>query len=319
MVAARRFATALLVTLCVLSTKTAASAIRCPDLLASGIPTRSPNAPDGSEFARRIGALDAASREAAIASQLQAGNVPSPVRRLVPVDLQRRPADRRAARITLCVAQDYLSIGSDGDFLRVPMGLATAIAAAAGFGFALPTRRMVDAIYEQAELRLAPQPLPPGEAMRSTAYYVHHNERIVAQHSALQSPTDLLVAGHKKDLVITNRLWANLGRVAIYGWHRPDGTPIQPLSTVHGARYADYSHGVRLVSLVAYVEGEARSLLDLLGDPEFAAALSDEGPIERVAELAQAVSGAAAKAAALAYEAKRLVEAAGRPQAAMRW
>jgi hypothetical protein len=155
--------------------------------------------------------------------------------------------------------------------------------------------------------------------MRSTAYYAHHNDRIVAQRMALQAPTDLLTAGHKKDLVITNRLWANLGRVAIYGWHRPDGTAIQPLSTVHGARYADYSHGARLVSLVAYVDGEARSLIELLENPKFAGALSDEGPIERVAELAHALSGSATKAAVLAREATRLVEAARRAQAAIRW
>ena len=91
--------------------------------------------------------------------------------------------------------------------------------------------------------------------------------------------------------MLTNRLWSKQGRVAIYGWHRPDGTPIQPLSTVHGARYADYSHGVRLVSLVAYVDGVPRSLLDLLQDPRIAGSLSDEGPIERVADLVHALAG----------------------------
>jgi hypothetical protein len=115
---------------------------------------------------------------------------------------------------------------------------------------------------------------------------------------------------------MTNRLWANLGRVAIYGWHRPDGTPIQPLSTVHGARYADYSHGVRLISLVAYVDGQARSLLELLEDPQFAETLSDEGPIRRVAELIQSLGGSAADSAAMARKAARLVQAAGRAQAA---
>ena len=53
----------------------------------------------------------------------------------------------------------------------MPMGLRTALAAAARFGFALPTPRMVDAIYEQAEFHLRPQPLPPGPEMRSNAYY----------------------------------------------------------------------------------------------------------------------------------------------------
>jgi hypothetical protein len=64
----------------------------------------------------------------------------------------------------------------------------------------------------------------------------------------------------------TNRPWSNPGRVAIYGWHRPDGNPIQPLNTVHGIRYADYSQGVRLVSDTAYVGGKATPLLTLLQD-----------------------------------------------------
>jgi hypothetical protein len=82
-------------------------------------------------------------------------------------------------------------------------------------------------------------------------------------------------------LVLTNRLLANPDRVAIYGWHEDGGRPIQPLSTVHGARYADYSHGVRLVSAMAYVDGAARPLLDLLEDPRLARLVSDEGPISR--------------------------------------
>jgi hypothetical protein len=42
--------------------------------------------------------------------------------------------------------------------------------------------------------------------------------------------------------VLKQRLWLQAGRVAIYGWQRAGGTPIQPLSNVDGAGYADYSH-----------------------------------------------------------------------------
>ena len=54
---------------------------------------------------------------------------------------------------------------------------------------------------------------------------------------------------------------------------------------MHGARYADYSHGVRLVSATAYVNGQPRSLLDVLQDPWLADIVSDEGPIIRLASL----------------------------------
>jgi hypothetical protein len=98
--------------------------------------------------------------------------------------------------------------------------------------------------------------------MRSNSYYWEHEQRIREQRLALHAPLGALTAGQKKDLVFTNRLWGKAGRVAIYGWHQHAGAPIQPLSTVHGARYADYSHGVRLVSAVAFVNGRARSILE---------------------------------------------------------
>ena len=95
-----------------------------------------------------------------------------------------------------------------------------------------------------------------------------------AGHSPVQ-----LTAGDKKDIVLTNRLASNPGRVAIYGWHWPGGTPIQPLSTVHGAAYADYSHGVRLVSETAFVNGRAVPLGDLLADARYGPLLNNEGPV----------------------------------------
>ena len=56
--------------------------------------------------------------------------------------------------ITICVAPDYLAIGSDSDFIRIPMGLETALSVTEHYGFTLPTRKMVDAIYDQAEVKL---------------------------------------------------------------------------------------------------------------------------------------------------------------------
>lgn len=300
---------AIAMTISIVVSSAAARATVCSDRLASDIPKRSPAAPNGAEFVRLVHGLTNVERETEIGSQLHAGNVPGFLRHLVPVRLHHELADGRAVEVTLCVARDYLSIGSDEDFLRIPMGLPTAVTTAISFGFMLPTKKMVDAIYEGAGSHLVPQPLPAGDEMRSTAYYADHNERIAVQRMTMHAPLSALMAGHKKDLVITNRLWSKLGRVAIYGWQLPDGTPIQPLSTVHGARYADYSHGVRLVSLVAYVDGRPRSLVDLLEDPEFGGVLSDEGPIRHVPELIQYLSGSTIDPATLALQAKRLVRA----------
>jgi hypothetical protein len=265
-----------------------AAADSCPEILSRGIPARSPSAKTGSEFVRQTAALSEPEREAVIAAQLTAGNLPGFLRRLKPVTLRGSSPGGEAVEITLCVAPDYLALGSDTDFLRIPMGLGTALATAARFGFVLPTPRMVDAIYEQAEVHLRPQPLPPGPGMRSNAYYWEHQKRIREQRIKLRAPLGALIAGQKKDVVVSNRLWQKVDRVAIYGWHQDAGAPIQPLSTVHGSRYADYSHGVRLVSAVAFVNGRARSIFDVLEDPSLAGIVSDEGPILRLVGLIRA-------------------------------
>jgi len=79
------------------------------------------------------------------------------------------------------------------------------------------------------------------------------------------------------------------GRVAIYGWHRTNGRPIQPLSTVHGARYADYSHGVRLVSQTAFIDGKPIDLKDVIQDRELAVIVNDEGPIRDLNRLVESL------------------------------
>ena len=262
-----------------------ASPDRCPGELALAIPARTADAADGSDIARRAKQLGAEDREILFRNELFAGNIPGFLRRLVPVTLGGTDASGRPAEVTLCVAPDYIAIGSDRDFLRVPMALDTALGVATRFGFVLPTRAMVDAFYAESPARLDPKPMKPGAQMTSTEYYVRHNRDIDLQRTARGLPLGALLTGHKKDLVLTERLRRKPGRVAIYGWHRPGGRPIQPLSTVHGAAYADYSHGVRLVSATVYVNGEPRSIFDVLEDPDLAPVLSDEGPIRDSAGL----------------------------------
>jgi hypothetical protein len=259
--------------------------ILCAQRSQAELPMRPAQAPTGADFVRQVAGMDEDDRETVIRDQLLSGNIPQFLRHLVPVTLAGTGSDGKPLRITLCVLPDYLAVGSDADFLLVPMRLATALIVAGKYGYILPTAKMVDAIYAQSTVRLAPQPLPAGDQMRSTDYYRHHNALVGAQRSATSGALGLLTAGDKKDLVITKRLWTNLERVAIYGWHTSDYRPIQPLSTVHGARYADYSHGVRLVSDTVYVDDTPRPIRALLSDPVLARSLNSEGPIDRLTEL----------------------------------
>ena len=242
---------------------------------AAGIPNAAPGAVGGREFATRVAGLEGAARDGEVRAELLAGDLPERLRHLAPVRLEGRVAGGGSVEITLCVMPDYLAVGSDQDALLVPMGLPTALEVAARYGFTLPTPRMVDAIYDAAAVKLDPEPLPAGSAMRSTAYLVQHDHLIAAQRAAKHAPQDALTAGHKKDLVATTRLASAPGRVAIYGWHRGPNHPIQPLSTVHGAGYADYSHGVRLVSRTVYVNGAPRQIDAVLADPQIGPLLAD--------------------------------------------
>jgi len=238
--------------------------------------------------------MDSQDREKAILEEISKGNLPAFLRKLVPVRLHSELANGQGLTATIFVTPDYLAIGSDSDFLRIPMNLHTAATIAERFGFILPTRKMVDAIYLQSSYHLMPQPLPAGPQMRSTEYYSTHNQMIENQMRAMGAPLGALISGDKKDVVMSNRLAAYIGRIAIYGWHRGPGQPIQPLSTVHGANYADYSHGVRLISEWALVNGKLQSIRQLLQDPATAKVLSDEGPIHLNPNLFAAGSAAIA-------------------------
>jgi len=257
----------------------------CNDGLLARIPSRTPTALTGSGFAKSIEGLSGSDREEKIEAELLSGDMPKFLRKVAPITLQGQLPNGEWVHVTVCVLTDYLAIGSDRDFLTTPMRLATALNVASQFGFTLPTSKIVDAIYDQAEVHLEPQPLPASDEMRSTDYYWHHNELIAEQRAELGVQPGVLTAGHKKDLVITNRLWRFPDRVAIYGWHRATGDPIQPLSTVHGARYADYSHGLRLVSTLIWVNGKRMPIFTALTDSQLSWVLSNEGPLPRITDL----------------------------------
>lgn len=257
----------------------------CKSSLTNSIPSRNRNAIGGSRFVARADESSGARREALILNQVLAGNIPSFLRNLQPVTITKVMPNGTRTEITLCVMADYIAVGSDSDFLRVPMGMKAATTIAQRFGFALPTPKIVDTIYAQTEKHLTPRPMTPGPKMSSTEYYSQHNRLVEQQRRTKRIPLGSLLSGQKKDLVITNRLRDKPGRVAIYGWQEPDGIPIQPLSTVHEAEYADYSHGVRLISTTAYVNGDRRSLYDLLEDPKLASMISKEGGIPNASQL----------------------------------
>ncbi|MBX3433078.1 MAG: hypothetical protein KF847_07140 [Pirellulales bacterium] len=238
-------------------------------------PPRRAGAIGGTEFARRIADLPRERREAAIFAEIAAGNVPEFLRKLQRVAISATDADGRSIEVVVEVAPDVLAVGSDADFLRIPMTPQTAQRLADRLGCTLPTRKLVDAIDAAATVRLAPQPLT--EDRESVAAFVESNRRIEIQRGT--NSLEALVTGAKKDVVLSPRIFERPDRVAIYGWRQLDGEPIQPLTIVHVDWYVDYSHGVRLIRNAALVDGKAVAVTDLLSDPRTAGLVSDEGPM----------------------------------------
>lgn len=243
------------------------------------VPARASKAVTGTVFARQTADLSGRERQMRAVAELRRGNMPDFLRNLKPVRLTYKPADADTVVAVIWVTPDYLAIGSNNDFLRMPLTYPSATAIATVFGCVLPTKKMVDAIYAQATCHLAPDPMPAGPQMRSIAYYLTYRQKIRAQRQQIGGRLGELTAGHKKDVVLTDRLNSHPGRIAIYGWHRLNGHPIQPLSTVHGARYADYSHGIRLVYQTVTINGKPYNILDALKNPALAPVLNDEGII----------------------------------------
>lgn len=230
----------------------------------------------GRVFMASIDSLVRDQREAAVQRELLNGNIPDLLRALRTVRDSATTADGRLHVIEYDVMPDYLAVGSNDDFVRIPMTPRTAQAFAQAYGYVLPTRRMVDAIWRAAEDQLDPQPLT--DMREASATFLQHHQLIEAQRGARDRTR--LVAGIKKDVVVSNRLLERADRVAIYGWHYPDGRPIQPLYVGHVDWYVDYSHGVRMVRRTMRVDGVSMTFEQIATHPELHVLLSDEGPLK---------------------------------------
>lgn len=236
-----------------------------------GLPPRSPDAIQGRRWMDSIALMMGKEREAAILGQILSGNVPGFLRRWIPIRL-----DAAGKSVIVLVMPDVLSVGSDQDWVRTPMTPQSAQRIADLTDALLITDTISDAVYRQADLRLNPVPLTKLRDRSGT--FLFHHDQVEAQRG--NAPLGRLVAGIKKDVVLTNRLLDRPDRVAIYGWHRQGGKAIQPVYAGHVNWYVDYSHGIRLVSNRCWVDGEERSLRDLLQSTEFGPNLASDGPLK---------------------------------------
>ncbi len=246
------------------------------------IPPRPDDALPCSAFMEGIRNLPFEVREERIYQEISGGNLPEFLRHPVPLESSFTDVQGREHTVKYQVLPDYLAVGSDADFCRLPMGPRTAQRIAGLFGACLPTRKLVDDISQHAEIRLEPVTYyPVGDANERVEQFLRHNEEIELQREEQGGALGRLLAGIKKDVVISNLLSDpdRTDHVVIYGWHRPDGRPIQPLTNVHIDAYVDYSHGVRLLNSDLMVDGVPMTMAGVLQDSVLYRLVSDENGI----------------------------------------
>ncbi len=233
------------------------------------LPARDSSASAGTAFIQRISALDPVARDTAVEDEVLKGNVPNFLRKLCAVNVTNMTDGVTNIGIFF-VTPDYLAVGSDTNYFLAPISPGTAQRIADRLGCILPTRRMVDDIYNAAEVKLAPSPIPPSAAMTTVPIFAQHNETIWEQRMALTNafPLGALVAGHKKDMAISARLAEATNKVGIYGWHRTNGVPIQPLYLGHVWWWVDYRLCIRLFSQTMFVNGWKKIHRRSFSEPE---------------------------------------------------
>lgn len=245
---------------------------------------RSADALTGTEFKNEVQNLSLEEREQAIFREVMKGNIPEFLRDLAPVSFSETIKDS-TFQVTFYVIRDYLAVGSDSDYFLMPMTPVLAQKICNALGMTLPTRKMVDQVWSAASIKLSPSPIPASPEMTTIPVMWQHNQTVRAQREENldQFPPGSLVAGHKKDVIISNRIYRNPSpeRVVIYGWHYQNGDPIQPVYAGHDNRYADYSHGIRLGHDSVRVNGETKSLAEILKSSKYAPLFSNEGKITK--------------------------------------
>jgi hypothetical protein len=246
-------------------------------------------------------------REDAMVAELLAGNMPGVLLRWVEIELSVSTGGRTIEG-AVKVLPDYLAIGDDDGYVYAPLDAVSAQKVADAFDCVLPTARICHAIYKQCDARHRLGALardyykkdsertiaPRRWAQDSTSSYVEHSEAIRAKMADAKIKPGELVAGHKKDVVIAQRLHTDSNKIAFHGFYDAQGYPHEPCHEskkplgqcvvdvpvlAHSRRFSDYSQGVRLVHPTMVVDGQNRAVTDVLADKELAMLISSEGVV----------------------------------------
>jgi hypothetical protein len=227
----------------------------------------------GTEFYKTAFPFKWQQRDSLVLKEIFAGNIPAFLKKFIAVHVQIKDSSTgKTIKAIYYVAPDYLSVGTDKDWARINITPYAAQKIADSLDCFLPTKKMVDDIYNSAKIKLEPVPM---YALRdSTPTMYHHHLIIEGQRRGRKG----LIAGIQKDVIISGKISRDpkSDRVAIYGWHKLDGAPIQPLYAGHVYWWVDYSQGIRLVYRKIKVNHKWMDYMDVLKNPILKNLICDE-------------------------------------------
>lgn len=238
------------------------------------IPLRNEDSLTGSQFIKNNLNIKNNIRDQNILNEFLIGNIPDFLRQFKIINLTLQNDN-----LSYLVMSDYLSIGSDSDYVRMPMSPLTAKIIADKYDCILPTKYMVDTIWKNSVNKLQPKPWGPpfDHSMSDTYRYGIHNDTINKQ--LIDKDKSQLTSGHKKDVVINSNLLFVKNKVCIYGWIQPNGIPIQDENcSSHDQYYHDYSHGIRLIAKDMMLNNNLVNAYDILNHKHYYKFLTNQQP-----------------------------------------
>ncbi len=180
----------------------------------------------GNDFMRRADTTSFWTLEDLIVEAVTAGQVPDALRQFRKITFTTPVVDsveilRRRHKVEMWVLPDYVAIGTNDDFVRMPMGPLAAQRIADSLDCTLPTTFLVDRIAEASEGHIDIFPFRPlGGRNCQPIVFQDSTNAINALFKAHGYHFGQFISGLKKDIVITYKIQTLTDyerNVAIYG------------------------------------------------------------------------------------------------------
>jgi len=179
---------------------------------------------------------------------------------------------------TVYVLPDYFCVGTDDDYLYAPMGALGAEKVGELFNARLPTKKLVQAMYDHGHKQVAQPWGPPYDgSMSDTDRWPTQTKKVRERMARSGAVPGDLVEGHFKSIIVSKRTMEGEGKMlGFWGWFASNGKPIQGDSQAHGAGYCDYAHGAHYIMNEMIVGEDVMSIDDVLRHRDYFRLISDE-------------------------------------------